>query len=143
MRVVFALGLALVGCNGGDDEPNETDDTNDGACGEVTTWDVAVAGVVHDAAGDGVEGASVRLEDRGWNVGTTLGTATTGTDGSFSFDAIGVTSVEDCWGTVLDYVLVAEEGDRVGERELNSALFNAIDGGGLEVDITAAPVVIE
>lgn len=135
------LLLALAACSGADPEDSDTDGSN-GQCGDVTTWDVTIAGAVEDASG-AVDGATVTLEDRGWNAGETLGTATTASDGTFELAATGVTSVEGCWGTVLDYVVVATEGGRIGEDEVNSALHDAIDSGSLHADISEFPIVIE
>jgi hypothetical protein len=137
-RAVAALALL---CACGKPEDTDTGDSN-GQCGDVTTWDVTIAGAVEDASGP-VGGAAVRLEDRAWNTDDVLGEATTEVDGSFSLDAKSVTSVEGCWGTVLDYRIVAEEGGRTGETKVNSALFDAIDSGSLEADISDFPILIE
>jgi hypothetical protein len=136
-RGLVVVGLA--GCGGSAD--TDIEDTG-GACGAVTTWNVTVIGAVEDAAG-AVSGASVRLEDRGWTIGDVLGDATTDADGRFTLEATGVTSVEGCWGTVLDYRLVAEEGGRSGEDKVNSALFDAIDSGSLEADVSEFPIQLE
>lgn len=139
-----ARGLVLVlaaGCGGGDDSDTGPADTDDGgACGEVTNHDVTLTGVVETAGGP-AEGATVTLEERNWTSGQAFGTATTGADGSFQIDATGIVSVEDCWGTALDYYVVAESGDLSGERQINSTLFNALASG--EADLSGAPLLIE
>ena len=133
--------LLLVACGVDSSETGETE-TDDGACGEVSTWDVSLSGTVESASGP-VAGALVTLEDRGWEPGTTLGSAETEADGGFVIEAVGVTSVEDCWGTLLNYVVVAEDGDLRGERGINSPLYDAIASGSLEADISGAPLLVE
>jgi hypothetical protein len=143
-RQPIVAAVVWCGACGGAQYPTDTDvDDVSGACGQVTTWDVTVRGKVVDADGAAVEGASVELEDRGWDPGTTLGEATTDVAGEFEFLAEAVTSVEDCWGTILNYVLVAEQGELSGERGLNTPLYNAISDGDLVVDITESPVALE
>ena len=113
-----------------------------GACGEVTTHVLAVKGLVEDNDGISVEGASVILEDRGWNPGDVLGSGTTDENGVFQLDNLTVTGVEDCWGTMLDYVLVAEKGEARAEKEINTQLYNAvIDDSGM-ADVSAFPIVL-
>jgi hypothetical protein len=138
--IVLVVALLAMGCHGG--PADDTTDTRFGACGEITTWDVTVIGKVEDAAGN-VAGAAVSLEDRGWEPITILGEATTTTNGSFTLEAQNVTAVEGCWGTLLDYVLVATEGSRSGERGINHPLYGAISDGSMEADITGNPLVIE
>jgi len=75
------------------------------ACGAVSTWDLTVEGVVVDAAGDPIARAVVRLEDRAWTPGDVLGEALSDVHGGFRLPVSGLTAVEDCWGTLLDYVL--------------------------------------
>jgi len=143
MRAVWLPALLAWACTGRAPDTAEETDGQDGACGEVSTWDVEVRGMVVDTEEVAVHGAAVQLEDRGWEAGTVLGTATTDDDGLFTLGATGVTSVEGCWGTVLDYVLVATEGGRTGSKDVNSHLFHAIDGGTLVADISTFPLVIE
>lgn len=139
--LAFAI-LALAACKAASDDTADTD-TDADACGDVTTWDLVVVGAVADGSGTAVGGATVVLEDRGWEPVTELGSATTDGSGAFSLDADGVTSVDDCWGTLLDYVIVATDGSRTGEREVNASLHGAIADGTLEADISASPIVIE
>jgi hypothetical protein len=134
--------LCIMGCKG---DAGDTDDSDndDGACGEVTHWDVTVLGQVVDGDDVPVESAHVELVDQGWEPGTVLGEATADMSGAFTLQAEQVTSVVDCWGTMLDYRLTAEEGGRTGEKSVNSYLFDAIDSQSLEADISAFPVIIE
>ena len=87
MRAVLLPALLAWACTGGAPDTAEETDDQDGACGEVSTWDVEVRGKVVDAAEVVVPGAAVQLEDRGWEAGTLLGTATTDDDGLFTLDA--------------------------------------------------------
>lgn len=114
-----------------------------GACGEITVWDLWLKGKVLDRTGRPALGASVRLEDRGWAPVTVLGTTTTDAQGLFELPITGLTSVEDCWATLLDYVAVAERGTEVGEADVNTELFNAIQSGTLVADRTLFPIEME
>ena len=140
----MVLGVfGCVGCGGGGGDTGEvsTDPGPGGACGAVTEWNVFVRGMVTEG-GVPVEGAEARLEERLWTIGDTFGVGVTDASGVFEFQAQDVISVEGCWGTALDYVIVAIRGDREGERDMNSSLFGAINDGDLEADITAFPVEI-
>lgn len=140
MRALWLL-LALTACGDGGDTDTDSD-TDGGACGDVSTHTLSLWGLVHDASGAPVQGASVRLEDRGWNDGDVLGEGTSGADGSFLLEDLEVTSVEDCWGTMLSYWVVAEEGERSGEEQVNVWLYTAIDEGSASADASTVPVVI-
>jgi hypothetical protein len=132
------LGL-LIACHGG--EPVDSDTDPAGGCGDVTTWDITIRAAVIDGDSQApVEGADVTLYDEAWNPGDTLGTAQTGADGHVELVATDVTSVDGCWGTALDYELIAMTFDKSGVMELNSALHAAIDDGTLVVDVTAFPI---
>jgi hypothetical protein len=141
---VRAWGLVLVlaaGCDGGGTDDTSTGDTDlNGACGEVTNHDVTVTGVVETAGGP-AEGATVYVEERAWTGGMRMGTAQSAADGTFTIEVADLISVEDCWGTALDYYVVAEAGDLYGERGINSTLFNALSTG--EADLSGAPLLIE
>ncbi|MBT3219647.1 MAG: hypothetical protein HN348_11195 [Proteobacteria bacterium] len=142
MFVLCALLLGWTACTGKKDTdvPVDTDDDSPGACGDVSTWDIWIrARVVQNNAS--VSGADLWLVDRGWEPGTILGQGVTGNNGRVEFEAKDVTSVEDCWGTLLDYYLVAEKGDATGEKGVNTYLHSAIDSG-QQADITAFPVEI-
>jgi len=124
MRLLCVLGL-LVACKGGQDsDPQETG----GACGAVTEHTISVEVTVDDGSDAPVEGATVRLEERAWEPGT-LGEGTTDAQGQVTLADLSITSVEDCWGTVLDYQLVVEKDPASTEVRLNSALFNAVQSG--------------
>jgi hypothetical protein len=137
--VMFLLG----GCVDTNSDPvlEDTGETK-GACGEVTEWDITVYGVV-TLDGDLVEGASIELEDRGYNLGTILGSGISDANGEFEFLAAQVVSVEDCWGTLLNYYLNAESGDLFGEKKVNTYLHTAIYDETLEADIRGFPVKLE
>lgn len=136
----------LVACGGSPEvEPDDTGEERDGACGDVTTWDVDVYAAVTDEAGTPLESVRVALEERLWAPGE-LGAGTTGADGTVVFQAVGVTSVEDCWATALDYWIVAvpppDSGVGAAEDDFNTDLFNAIDDGSLVVDVRDRPIVL-
>ncbi len=135
------LVFALTACTAGDTDP--VSDTDDGACGDVSTHTLSLSGRVESTSGQPVEGASVRLEDRGWNVGEVLGEGTSGVYGDFLLEDLEVTSVEDCWGLVLSYWVVAEQEESSGEQQVNVWLYNAIDEGSASADASSTPVVIE
>jgi len=129
--------------------PSDTDDDPvgqdppDGMCGDVSEWDLHVRGAVVDDGDDPIAGVDIQLVDYGWVPGTLMATATTDADGHYEFDVTELTSVEDCWGTLLDYVIVATLGDVVVEDGVNSQLYSAIVDGTLEVDLYTFPLVVE
>ena len=139
-HIAWMLALGACGAPQGEDPIPEEEK---GACGDRTTHDVTVLGRVVDVDGQGIESATVDLEDRGWNDGEVLGTATTAADGSFTMSATDVTSIEGCWGTMLDYVLVAEQDGRSGEKGINSQLRSAISDESFEADVSSFPVTLE
>lgn len=119
------------------------DDTGPLVCEAADTYDIAIDGKVEDASGAAIADAAVTLTDFGWIPGSVLGDATTNAQGRFSLVAIGVTDVPNCWGTVLDYELTANDGARYGQKVVNSHLHGAITDGSLATDLTAFPVTIE
>lgn len=141
MRWLLLGLLGLMAC--GNDEDSsipEGDDDDDGACGAITEHDVSVTGVVH-LDGAPVEGVEVRLEERNWHPGLKVfGSGLTDADGLFSFDALGVVSVEGCWGTAVDYWVAAVDGDRSAEEDVNHGLYNAIFVGPAVLDISSFPL---
>jgi len=128
----------------GDKDPNPTDDTDeDGACGAVSTHMLTLTASVESETGAPVAEVAVWLEDRGWEPGTIVGQGTTDADGQVMLEALSITSVENCWGTLLDYVLVAEADQGRGEKEVNHPLYNAILDGHNAADVTAIPIVLK
>ncbi len=131
----------LAGCSSGEDTAvkESAEDTQDGACGDVSTYDVVIRAQV-ERGGRAAAGVRVYLDDRAWELAE-LGEGTTGADGTVTFTAAGVTSVDGCWGTLLDYWIVAEDTDGATvEDDMNTELFNAIDDGSLEADVTTRPL---
>jgi len=124
-------------------ETEETTEPPDGQCGDVSYWDLSVEGAIVDDRDRPYPGVEITLEDRGWIPGTIMGTATTDDEGYYRFDVDELTSVEDCWGTLLDYVMVATDGDLVAEQGVNAQLYGAITDGSLEVDLTVFPLILE
>ncbi len=138
MIVVF-----LMACGAEDSGAPAGDDTgHDGVdCGEASTHDVAITALVTAAAGS-VEGVEVTLDDRGWT-NAILGSGTTDGRGRVTFTAVGVTSLPNCWGTVLNYWIVAADPDdaaRTAEDDMNTELYNAIDGGSFATDVSDRPL---
>lgn len=141
----FGLALVLVACGGGEDDsvPVTTTGGGGGQCGDVTEHDVVVRSRVVDTDQQPVEGAEVRLMENTWNSqGKIYGSGNTDAQGVVEFTALNVTSVEDCWGVVLNYTLEAQLGARSGSDTYNSSLFNAINGDGVS-DTTSFPIVIQ
>jgi len=137
------MGTLVVGCSQDVEDTELVDDgENSGACGETTRWDIKVVGAV-SRQGQPVEGASVELEDRGYNTGDILGSGLTDAEGVFEFDATEVVSVEDCWGTLLNYYVVAEFEAFSGEKKANTYLHTAIYNESYEADMRGFPVEIE
>ncbi len=129
-----------------DTDTSETSDPTeppDGLCGDITEWDLTVVGDIVDWRGEPYDGVEIRLDDRGWVPGTIMGTGATDATGRYTLDVEDLTSVEDCWGTLLDYVIVATAGDLEVEEGVNSQLYGAIADGTLTVDLTIFPLVLE
>ena len=132
------------------EEPSTTEDTDtvvqeppDGLCGDVTTWDLHISGAVVDYLERPFEEVEIQLVDKGWVPGTIMATATTDAEGLYEFDVDQLTSVEDCWGTLLDYVIVATWKELLVEDGVNAQLYGAINDGSLEVDLYTFPLVVE
>jgi hypothetical protein len=114
-----------------------------GQCGDVTTWDVVLRGRVHNPFDQPIAGATITLEDRGWMPITVLATGTSDTYGAFELSIQGLTSVEDCWGILLDYVVTGESQlGQVGEDGVNPELFDAVNSGSLEATM-GLPLVLD
>lgn len=143
MKRTVILGWILVTLGCGEKDQSATDDTDEGgACGSVSTHVLSVAGVVQFMDGTAASGVNVRLDDRGWNPGSVLAEGVS-LEGEFNLDSAEITSVEECWGTLLDYVLVASLEGYQGEKEINTQLFNAIRDGESTADVSAIPIVLE
>jgi hypothetical protein len=132
--------MGLIGCGGGntDTGPVYTGDGG-GACGEVTEFSVTIRGLV---TRDGVpeEGASVSLEELAWTNGEYYGSTNTDANGLFALEVEDLVSVEDCWGSALDYVLTAVRGTDSAEDDINSHLFGAWYDGVSDVDLMDWPM---
>lgn len=142
MRSTLILA-ALAACGGGGDEastqePTETGtDTRtigQGACGDVSQIDATITGLVaYEEAPVGA--ATVRLEERLWEQ-KVYTTEIAGADGRVTLAGTGLWSVEDCWGSAIDYWVVADglAPDGVtavhGEKPVNQYIFNLVFGYG-------------
>jgi hypothetical protein len=136
----IALLLGCLGCTGKEEnEPEESDSGGGSGCGEVTTQDITVIAAVIKG-GRPVENIRVFLDDRGWEM-MSLGEGLSDSQGKVEFVAAGVTGVENCWGTVLNYWLVAEDEEgNSAEDDMNTELYNAIEDGSFVVDTTSRPL---
>ncbi len=136
------LAILLLACSDGE---VDSTDAPVGACGTPSQHSLSVRVAVQSEDGDLLEDIEVVLEDRAWNPGP-LGSAITNVEGEGEIDASGVTDLPGCWGTMLDYVLVATDprGEyATGEKDVNSSLFNAISDGSLEADVRGFPLLLQ
>lgn len=143
--MVFVWLLWACGGNAIPEETGSEEDSGGGACGEVTTWTVEVRAAAVDPDGAPLSGIEIALEERNWAPGI-LGAGVTGVDGTATFTAAEVTGVEGCWGTALDYWLVAVDPAGVwadAEDGVNSALYGVIEDGSLDLDLTERPLPME
>jgi hypothetical protein len=134
--------VLVLGCG---EEKEPIDDTSEQeGCGTATIHSVAVAFAVVDASGNGVSNLEVRLEDRAWEPGV-LGTGQTDGNGLGELLADPVTDLPGCWGTMLNYVVVAADPSGYyadAEKPVNSYLFGAISDGSNQADLTAFPMEV-
>jgi len=141
MRVAFlVLALSACGRSGADDSGER-----DGACGDPSEVELTLKVAVQGSDGVGLQDIDVVLEDRGWT-NTVLGSGVTDEAGEVEFVASGVTDLPNCWGTLLDYVVLATDAQgswNPGEKNANSYLHTAIDDTSMEADMRAFPVVLE
>jgi hypothetical protein len=139
----MGLVVLLLACGAPAEDTAAVEDIDDGACGEVHTHDLDVRAAFEDVSGAPIEAARVSLEERNWAPGR-LGEGLTDADGTVSFAATDVTDVEGCWGSALDYWLVADaDGFATLEETMNSNLYNAIADGSLVADLRATPLIME
>ena len=125
-------------------ETDEPDEPPDSACGDVTLHNLTIVGRVRGVNGAAAEGANVVLEERNYfPTLTVMGKGVTDATGTFQFDVVDLVAVEDCWGVLVDYVIVAERGKERGEEGINPSLSNAVYTGSSTVDLTSLPVVME
>jgi len=139
------FSLLVGGCGEAPEDPVEpVDPTNDGACGEVTEWDVQIVIAVTEN-GQPAAGADVSLVENAWHVPEkSWYGGVTDADGLLTFDAADVVSVEDCWGIALYYYAEAQKGsDLYGRTDMNSSLFGAITDKDLLADVSLFPIELE
>ena len=136
------LTVFLLACAGATDTSTVPADTDEPGvqCGDPVVYDIEiVAAAQHGKAP--AAAIEIALDDRGYT-GDILGSGTTSADGKVTFTAVGVTALDGCWGTLLNYVLVGTDpadGTEV-EDDMNAELYNAIDDGSLVADVTAFPL---
>jgi len=141
MSRLFILALLTACTSSTDTGGGEDSDPAGVECGAPETFDVEITAKVISGK-DPAEGIEVALDDRGYT-GDILGSGTTGADGKVTFTAVGVTSLAGCWGIVLNYWLVATDpadDTRTDESDMNTELYNAIDGGSLATDVSDRPL---
>ena len=143
----FIVGIALTlgACAEEEVSPAETQvPTNEGACGDVSEWDVhVIISVTQD--GQPAPGADVTLVEDAWHVPDKRWYGgVTDADGLIAFDAADVVSVEECWGIALYYYAEAQKGsDLYGRTDMNSSLFGAITDADLLADVSLFPIELE
>jgi len=136
----------ILGACASEEEPAEdtVEQTNDGACGDVSEWDVRVIiAVTQD--GQPAPGADVTLIENAWHIPEkSWYGGVTDADGLIEFDAADVVSVEDCWGIALYYYAEAQKGsDLYGRTDMNSSLFGAITDEDYLADVSLFPIELE
>jgi hypothetical protein len=139
---LWILVALAAGCGG--EAPEQTDTGEKEGCGTPSLHTVSVVYLVVDSSGNGVSNLEVRLEERAWEPGV-LGAGETDGNGNGELLAESVTDLPGCWGTMLNYVVVASDpsgyyGD--AEKPVNSYLFGAISDGSNRADLTAFPIEI-
>ncbi len=137
------ITMVLVGCAPAEEDTEDTGSDDNGVqCGDPVTYDIEVTAKVVDGDGAPVPEIDVFLDDRGWEYDF-LGSGPTDSRGRVTFTAYGVTALDGCWGTVLNYWLVAIDPtnqDRTAEDDMNTELYNAIDDGSLATDVSDFPL---
>ena len=137
----FGLACAVVAMAGCGKSDTDTPVDDPSGCGAVTEHTLTLRAKVVDSADQPVSGALVRLEERNWDP-QIVSEVPTDASGEATLASMSLTSVERCWGTALDYVLVASLDARSTEVGVNASLFNAIESGGSEVDRRDRPLVL-
>ena len=140
---VFAI---LVACSGDKTEDSGLDavdtDPPPSACGAVTEgYSVRLEGLVH-LQGQPVEGAEITVRENQWNAGRTHGVGMSASDGAFVVDVTELVSVEDCWGTALDYTADVIWMEWEWSRDLNATLYGAILSDGV-ADMRSNPIELD
>lgn len=139
--------LTLGACGSSEDtDPVDTitDDTNDGACGDVSEHNVHV---IISVTEDGVpaEGADVSLVEDAWHTPEkSWYGGVTDANGIIEFDAPNIVSVEECWGIALYYIATAQKGAELyGETDMNSSLYGAITDEDYLADVSLFPIELD
>lgn len=142
---VVSAGVGCAGGGGGSPVDSGTPEGEvpdpPGACGDVTSFDTTVRGVVEDAAGARVPFAEVWLEERNWAPGE-KGRGAADADGVFAIDGRSLPVVEDCWGVATQFWLVGEKGDLWGEWPATRILIPAYTYGE-DAEMGDLPLVLE
>jgi hypothetical protein len=142
------LAMLLLGCSEDEAPPETNEDPGppESQCGEVFDgedgYDVTIDGAV-SIGGAPAEGVAVDLVEMNWERGRVFGSGLSDAGGLFTIDGINLTVVEDCWGTAIDYKIMASLDPLEAERDVNSQLFNAINDGSLATDISGIPIELE
>ncbi|MEQ1567570.1 MAG: hypothetical protein ABMA64_18150 [Myxococcota bacterium] len=126
------------------DTDTDTETIGEGQCGSITRHDVTIRGGVRTPGGGAAIGAEVWLEERNYDITDKVyGATTTNDEGRFEFVATQVVAPENCWGTLVDYRLMATMPGAAAESLVNDSLFHAVTDGTLLVDVTNTPLVLE
>jgi hypothetical protein len=144
-RWVWVLGVVVgAGCAGEDpstSEPTDTEDTQTGACGAVSSFDTTVRGHVQDIDGAPIAFADVWLEERNWAPGE-FGRGKGEADGTFAIEVRDLPVVEDCWGKATQFWLVGQKDALTGEWPATRILMPAYTYGE-DADMGTLPLVLE
>lgn len=138
---VALLALPLtVACNADDSDENPFGDDTDGPQGSVCGTpeygiELFMTGRVTDGNGRGTGGASVKLYDYAEQPPAVLGEGLTDSSGTFGFQATDITSIPDCWLTLLDYQMEATLGTKTESEQVNMDMWNAIQSSESMVDV--------
>ena len=145
MYLFLAGFFGLSGCGEPEPAKEDSEDTQDGACGDASYWDITVRAKVQDEGGSPLADMAVELDDESTGATGALGSGTTNPQGLVELLATGVEFREGCVGTLYDYqTIVTDPAGIYGEakEEMDSNLYNATIDGTLIADITNVPIVM-
>ena len=142
MRAALSALFFVAACEGGTETPVKPDIDDASACGdEVTGISITFQGLTGTTNRQPVGGVVVSLEDRWSQPPVTLGEGTSGTDGRFTFEAEGISYLDDCWSST-DFVVQGETDTLYGELSVSREIHGAILDGTYVVNLTNQPLYL-
>lgn len=142
MRAALSAFLLVAACDGGSETPVKPDIDDASACGdEVTGVSITFSGVTGTTNRQPVGGVTVSLEDRWSQPPVTLGEGTSEPDGSFTFEATGISYLNDCWSST-DFVIQGVTEGLYGELSVSREIHGAILDGSYGVDLSNQPLYL-